>query len=302
MDGDLSTRPGSTTSLACALRPLFPPKPAPTIIALSGAGGKTSALFGLADELAGQGHDVLMTTTTHIVDPRLEADRPVDRVVIDSRYAQTSEPVETRPSDFPSLTAGQGRRIVLAAAEVVESGKLRGIDPSHVAALARHWPFVIFEADGAQRKPIKAPATHEPVLPPDVDLLLGLIGLDSLGQPLNASTVHRPELFSQITACPAETPIQLAHLAALACSPLGVFKNAPPRARRVLVLNKADQCALAADELLRRFRALAPACADWILICALHHPEPGQRVLAQVTTCRDPAILARFSSPGAFPS
>lgn len=301
MDGDLSSDKSTTTSLVCALRPLFPPKPDPTVIALTGAGGKTSALFGLADELASQGHDVLMTTTTHLADPRLEADRPIDRVVIDSRYAQTKEPVVTRPSEFPDRAAGHGRRVVLAAAEIAESGKLRGIDSSHVAGLARHWPFIILEADGAQRKPIKAPATHEPVLPPDVDLLLGLIGLDCLGQAMNAATVHRPELFGPLTACPADAPIQLAHLAALANSPIGVFKNAPPRAQRVLVLNKADRCELAPEQLLHRFLALAPTCADRILICTLHHPDPEQRVLAQVTTGRDPAILARFSSSGAFP-
>ncbi|MCL5046062.1 MAG: putative selenium-dependent hydroxylase accessory protein YqeC, partial [Actinobacteria bacterium] len=47
---------------ALALRPR-------EVISFAGAGGKTSAMFRLARELAGQGHAVVATTTTAIFAP-----------------------------------------------------------------------------------------------------------------------------------------------------------------------------------------------------------------------------------------
>ena len=66
--------------LAEALEPFLPPVAGGAVTALVGAGGKTSALFCLAAELMDAGTRVLVTTTTHIHDPRHEAGRPPLRV------------------------------------------------------------------------------------------------------------------------------------------------------------------------------------------------------------------------------
>lgn len=255
-------------NLAGALLPLLP-RPEGGVIALVGAGGKTSALFGLGSELAG----AVMTTTTHLFDPRLEQGRAFDEVLLDPALAEPGENWDAPP-------VVPGRRVVLAA-EAEATGKLRGIHPSRVEALRESWPYILVEADGAKRRPVKAPAGHEPVVPPGADLVAGFVGLGCLGLPMDESTVHRPERFGPVAGCEPGAPIRLEHLAALVRSPQGLFRGAPAGARRVLVLNQADALALDPAALLRAFQACGPVPADLILVCSLRDPRPGARVLAR---------------------
>jgi probable selenium-dependent hydroxylase accessory protein YqeC len=259
--------------------PLLPGPAGRGVIALVGAGGKTSALFGLGEELAlgGRGAAVLLTTTTHIYDPRLESGRSFDRLAF---VPAMETPAEGGAGPRP-LRPGGPERLVLAAREEPGTGKLVGIHPARVAGLARAWDWVVVEADGAKRLPVKAPAGHEPALPPGAGLVLGFIGLGCLGRPMDAAAVHRPERFGPVAGCAPGEPIGLGHLAALAASPQGLFKYAPSGARRVLAFNQADLCSLAPDALLESFRALAGPGADLILVCSLQDPRPEARVLAR---------------------
>jgi len=248
------------------------PRPESAVIALVGAGGKTCALFALGEELAGSG-GALLTTTTHIYDPRLEQGRPFDEVVLDPGLAEAGE------GPWKLAGPGPGRRVVLAAGELPAEGKLRGIHPGRVARLARTWPFVIVEADGARRLPLKAPAAHEPVIPDAAILVLGILGLDGLGRPMDGATVHRPDRFAGITGCAPGAAIRLEHLAALARSPQGLFKGSPAGARRVLLLNKADLQGGDPAELCAAM-AGSPGVADLVLAGSLR-AAPGDRVLAR---------------------
>jgi probable selenium-dependent hydroxylase accessory protein YqeC len=255
--------------------------PTSAVIALVGAGGKTSALFGLAGELAGAcPSGALITTTTHLFDPRLEPGRAYDGLVLDPALAAPAGP---EPWDPRAAGPGRGRRIVLAARALPEQGKLQGINPSRVAELRRTWAYVLVEADGAKRLPVKAPADHEPVVPPGADLVLGLVGLACLGRPMDERTVHRPERFGAVTGCAPGAPIRLEHLAALTRSPQGLFKGAPAGARRVLLLNQADQCRTPLAALLGELHGCGPVAADLVLVCALCEPDPAARVLDSCT-------------------
>jgi probable selenium-dependent hydroxylase accessory protein YqeC len=261
-----------------AILPLLPGPAGRGVIALVGAGGKTSALFGLGEELAlgAPGAAVLLTTTTHIYDPRLEPGRGFDRLALEPAL---EAPAQGGAGPCP-LPGGPGR-LVLAAREEPGTGKLKGIHPSRVSGLARAWDWVVVEADGAKQRPVKAPAGHEPALPPVAGLVLGFVGLGCLGRPMDAAAVHRPERFGPVTGCAPGAPIGLEHLAALAASPQGLFKDAPSGARRVLALNQADLCGLAPGELLAAFRALAGPGVDLVLVCSLQDPRPEARVLAR---------------------
>lgn len=260
--------------LADALLPLLP-DPAGAVIALVGAGGKTSALFGLGEELGRPGAPALLTTTTHLFDPRLEPGRGYDRLVLEPALAGPA------PAGAPCPVRPDGdRRVVLAAAAEPDTGKVRGIHPSWTAPLRTAWPWIVVEADGAKRLPVKAPADYEPVVPEDADLVLGCVGLACLGRPMDGATVHRPERFGPAADCPPGAPIEVAHLAALARSPLGLFRGAPAGARRVLVLNQADRCPLDPAALRAALDRCGPLGAHLALVCALGRPDPGVRVLA----------------------
>ncbi|HWQ09856.1 MAG TPA: selenium cofactor biosynthesis protein YqeC [Holophaga sp.] len=272
--------------LTDALQSVLPSPAAGGVIALVGAGGKTRALFGLGEELAEQGHDVLLTTTTHIFDPRLEAGRLFDEVILEG--ACPWEQVPPRPD--------RGRRIVFAGCKAPDPGKLRGVEPTRIGELARAGAFLLVEADGAKRHPVKAPGPHEPVVPGMAGLVIGVIGLDCLGRPMDGATVHRPEHFSTVAGCAMGDPIRPEHLMALARSPQGLFKGTPPGSRRVLLLNKADCCSLEPAVLLGRLQGCGDLPVDLVLVCTLRAPDSRERVLAVMDVLR-PAICLAGGSP-----
>ena len=245
-------------NLAEALFPLIPGARASRVLAFVGAGGKTSALFHLARELEPQGWSVVVTTTTHLADPRAEPE-PIRGNVV---FRPEMESPRTRASGLgpiPGLT-------VLVSREADEPGKVVGIDPTWIPDLKAVWDFILVEADGSKGLPVKAPASHEPVVPPDTDLVVGLVGLDCLGMPMDGRTVHRPEIFARITGCGPGAPIAWEHLAALVRHPEGLFKEV--HAPRAVLLNKADRAPF-----LPSLRQLGELAADLVLVCKLESPD-----------------------------
>lgn len=188
------------------------------IVAFVGAGGKTSLIYALARQLSGWGQRVLVTTTTKMMPPaRNFMLLPGARV-----------------PHYKHLTVGYGLE--------EGTGKLLGVEPGEIVALRERFraDYVLVEADGAAGRSVKAPETHEPVIPGCADLVVGLIGLDALGKPADAATVHRLEAFLRVTGLSEGECISEQALKALAAHPDGLFKGAPDGARRVAFHNKAD--------------------------------------------------------------
>jgi len=84
---------------------------------------------------------------------------------------------------------------------LLQSGKLDGISPQLVKRLADlgKIDYIIIEADGAARKPIKAPNATEPVIPPNTTLVIAIVGIDALNKELNSENAFRPEIISGLT-------------------------------------------------------------------------------------------------------
>jgi probable selenium-dependent hydroxylase accessory protein YqeC len=252
--------------LAAALLPLLPKGKG--IIAFVGAGGKTSALFSLASALSTQPHPVLLSSTTHLLDPRLEPGRPALRLLL-------RPDLEGQQGTAP-LPAAQAGLTLLMARATEPPEKLKGIHPCWFPALKASWDLLLVEADGSKRLPVKAPAEHEPVLPLGADLVVGVVGLDCLGRPMDGRVVHRPEHFHRVTGCHLGEALRWEHLVALAEHSLGLFKGVT--GPRVLLLNKADRAPFqpTADQ-------LAALPADWVLLTSLAPPE---RVMVMVKGTR----------------
>ena len=252
-------------NLAEVLVPLLPAGSG--VVAFVGAGGKTSALFHLARELAGEGKRVLVTTTTHLADPRVEPGGFEGKLVF-SPEMEAPCPGEAGPLSVPvpGIT-------VLASREADAPGKVKGIHPSWVTALLPGWDQILVEADGSRRLPVKAPGPGEPVIPPGTDLVVGIVGLDCLGRPMDGRTVHRPELFSRVTGCSPGAPIEWAHLVALVRHPEGLFKGA--RGRRVVHLNKADRAPFLPSE-----EQILQLGAELVLVGSLEGEGPRPRAVA----------------------
>lgn len=198
------------------------------LICLVGGGGKTSVMFRLAGELAAKGMRVLVTTTTAIYYPDKHQ---YDRILLTGK-------------EMPDISVIEGTNGVTAIGRAVSAeGKLLGVDPGFLDLLfeKRLFDCIIVEGDGSKGRPIKAPAAHEPVIPIHSTKVLGIIGMDSMGKPVSEAFVHRPELFCGITGCVKGDTIDAELVCRLVMHEEGLFKTAPDKAAKYLVLNKADR-------------------------------------------------------------
>jgi probable selenium-dependent hydroxylase accessory protein YqeC len=188
-------------------------------------------MFRLAREIADTGERVLTTTTTRIFRPGKEESV---NIVVSPDVRHVLESSEDCLAEHPHVTA--------AGAELVPEGKLRGFDPSQVEEIRASGLFrwILVEADGAAGRPLKAPADHEPVIPPCSSLVVGIVGLDGVGKPLDDQYVFRAERFARISGLPLGSPVTGESIACMIDHPDGLFKGCPREAARIVLLNKAE--------------------------------------------------------------
>ncbi len=197
------------------------------IISLVGAGGKTTSMYRLADELATEGWRVVTTTTTMI-----RREQRSEQMVL--------EPRETRLLQKVEAALGVHSHITVAAALIDDEGKLRGVDPSLVDEMAA-LPIVdavIVEADGAKGRSLKAPTAYEPVLPYATSILVPVAALDALGQRLGERIAHRPEIIARLVNVELGQVITPEMICRVLVHPEGGMKNAPDQARVIPLINK----------------------------------------------------------------
>ena len=136
------------------------------VTAIIGGGGKTTLMETLAGELSKKGK-VIITTTTHICRPK--------------QYETLLD------ADEAAVSAALERSGIVCVASQAESGKLCAPCLS-MGTLAQLADFVLVEADGAKRLPLKAHASHEPVIPEEAQRVIMVIGIDGVGKTL--SLIH----------------------------------------------------------------------------------------------------------------
>ncbi len=200
------------------------------LVTLTGAGGKSTLLFTLADEYP----SAFVTTTTHLGAWQI----PWARRVIYVNDAEDLHPLEDDPLPGVTLFLGEAPQNERARGVSLETLKLI------LALSARRGQPLLVEADGARQRALKAPASHEPHLPiSGLDGLphthLTLAGLSALGKPLDDHHVHRPEIFARLSGLAPGAPLTVEALAVLLTHPQGGLKGIPKAARRVAVLTQA---------------------------------------------------------------
>ncbi|MBT7954893.1 MAG: putative selenium-dependent hydroxylase accessory protein YqeC, partial [Rhodospirillaceae bacterium] len=115
-------------------------------------------------------------------------------------------------------------------------------EPKIIDQVKHNGPFdrILVEADGSARRPLKAPAAHEPVVPSGSDAMIIVAGLNGIGQPLDSDHLFRPEIWQQLTDDKAGKPITARAIAQALQHPEGLVKGCPPGAAKILFLNQAD--------------------------------------------------------------
>ncbi len=237
-------------------------------IAFVGAGGKTTAMFTLSREIKSP---VLLTTSTHL--GVWQAELADQHVIIASPDEIQKIPVFDRHKLLVTGPLGDDQRLAGLDMETLET--------IHRYCLAHGYTLLI-EADGARQRPIKAPAHYEPVIPAWVDQVVVMAGLSGLGKPLNANSVHRSEIFAQLSGRSVGETIQVEDLAALLGSDVGGLKGIPDGASLCLFLNQAEgairmaQGGRLAHELAEHYKR--------VLVGSLEQPGPDGPIFSTYST------------------
>lgn len=177
------------------------------LVAVVGAGGKTSLCWALADDHPDR--SVVVTTTTKF---------GVDQ----ARTWPVLHPSDTLP-----------RRCVVVAEAT--SRKLVGISGEEANALAQRFDLVICEADGARHKLVKAPAGHEPVIPTATTVVAFVMAAEAIDRVIE-DVAHRPMRTAAAAGCSPYAHLTAERAARLLTSPIGARKSVPPGARLELVV------------------------------------------------------------------
>jgi molybdenum cofactor cytidylyltransferase len=199
------------------------------VVALVGGGGKTTAMFRLAREIVERGGRAITTTTTRIFAAQI-ALAPV--------HVPAAEATRARVA---AALAGHRNVLVIGPREP-DTGKAEGVSADLFRDLRAWFPdaCLVNEADGSRMRPFKAPAAHEPVIPPATTLVVPVVGADVFGKPLREEHVHRAELISALTGAPVGSAITPAIVARVLAHPDGGRKGVPAGARVVVMINKVD--------------------------------------------------------------
>ena len=156
----------------------------PGVTAIIGGGGKTTLMECLAAELSAQAR-VIVCTTTHI-------------------YPEQNMPCLVSPTEA-EVEAELARTRCVCVGSVSESGKFSAPELPF-GTLCTLADYVIVEADGAKRLPLKAHASYEPVVPPEANQTILVVGASGFGSPMR-ERVHRAPIAAQALGVTEDTVV-----------------------------------------------------------------------------------------------
>ena len=186
------------------------------VVAVVGGGGKTT----LRDALiaAARPWRVIGTTTTK--------SGPVDGALFNPDRAALAAALDRDGCAFVVSARETERRWI-------------GVTPAWIDSARDLADLVVVEADGARRKPLKAPAGYEPVIPPSATLVIAVVGAEAIGARASDALVHRLALSPFADGEPISPEALAAHVE----SSRGYRKSVPESARFVPFVNKVSRAA-----------------------------------------------------------
>lgn len=189
------------------------------VISIVGAGGKSTFMYSLAEELRDKSR-VLVTTTTKIYMPEKE---DYDFIVIGE-------------DNINKCNKYNG--IYLYGKCVNKENKIIGLSEENIEGKLSYFDYILIEADGSKRKPIKGWNDTEPVVIDKTQKTIGIISIEVIGKEINDDNVHRLEKFMDITNSKKYELINIEYLTSLIYHHKGLFKDS--RGEKVLFINKVE--------------------------------------------------------------
>lgn len=256
------------------------------IISLVGAGGKTTTMYRLAQELSADGWRVITTTTTMIW-----SEERSEQTILEPQGRALLGKAQAALDRCHHVTVGSGLREDL--------GKISGIEPTLVRELAAlsNVDAIIVEADGAKGRSVKAPAAHEPAIPAPTSILVPMAAVDAMGRRLDGDIAHRPQIVAGLANIELGQPITAKTISDVLLHPEGGMKKAPLEARIVPLINKVAIDHMGPPREVARLLLASPRVAR-VLLAAVAEKDPVKEAWGRVAA----VILAagesrRFGSP-----
>ncbi len=218
-------------------------------VAIVGGGGKTTVMHTLGRQLPGAR---VLTCTTKM------------------GHDQTGGlPTLLGPSDGELVDAATTGPVV--AWKAIDGQKAIGVDPETCDRWFDLVDHVIIEADGSRRRPFKAPADYEPVVPSTTTMMVSVIGADALGRVI-ADQCHRPMRVAALADCTPYERLSPEAAATVILHERGARKERPPGARFAVVISKVDHKSAGFVDQLHQ--ALLDAEPDLTVVATPLVPDP----------------------------
>lgn len=144
------------------------------VIAVVGAGGKTTYIKNQVKAFRAKGLKVFVTATTHMF------------IEENTLLTDDADKIITELETTGYVMAG-----------IRHDEKIKALSKETYEKVCDYADIVLVEADGSKHMPIKFPAVHEPVVPENADEIVVVCGLHALGKTLK-DVAHRLEL---VKAC-----------------------------------------------------------------------------------------------------
>jgi probable selenium-dependent hydroxylase accessory protein YqeC len=196
-------------------------------VSIMGAGGKSTLMHRLADELVVLGRTVVLSSTTNYHRPKhLQADQIL-----------LTQDVPDWPDRLAALARRWNHLVVLH--HDLGRDMVKGLDVTALRTIHARISdaIIIVKTDGARKRWFKAPNPSEPVIPPWSQLCIAVVNHHILGEPLTEALVHRPERVAELTDLPLGEAITPQVVGTVLTHPSTYAAKIPNGARRVVYIS-----------------------------------------------------------------
>lgn len=194
------------------------------VVALIGAGGKTSLMVGIGYELAELGWRVLATATTRV---------PREQLGL--------VPAALQISDGPAaISAALTAHKFVMLYDRIEGSAAVGPTPDAVSRLLDvvDSDVMLVEADFAAGLPVKAPRRGEPAIPPGTSLVIPVASFSAVGQPLDERHVYNAQAMIDRCSFPEGAPMKPSWIAQVVRDAELGLAGVPPHVRTIAFFNQ----------------------------------------------------------------
>lgn len=192
------------------------------ILSIVGAGGKTSTMFKLAEELR-ENNKVLVVTTTKIYVP---PSNKYDFICTDKK-------------EFSKYANMKENGIYVLGTGINKNNKILELNEKGLDELSPYFDYILIEADGAKKKQLKGWSKYEPVIYGKTTKTIGIIDIQAVGMVVSEDKIHRSKIFCEITGVQEGDKVTIEHLSKLIIHPQGLFKKS--QGERILFINKTEE-------------------------------------------------------------